>query len=538
VAFNLNYRTKKLNFFTNYGIKYLENPSVGRKYQKLYQNDTTFIISQTSQVKQKGLTNNFRFGADYLLNSKNTLTAAFNYGINDFNNSITNTYHDFLYNTHNPIVSTIRTGDVEGTETNQEYSLTYKKTFEEKGRILTVDLRYQDEISREKSDFTDQFYDQQLVANGQPDLLQQSNNIQKLGQSIFQADYVHPLSKDHKFEAGIRNSIRSIDNDYMIEEWADYEWLRLGNLSNHFKYYENISAAYVQYGNKINKFSYLVGFRMEYSLIRTQLSENNESYTRDYFTPIPTLHLTYDLPQNHALQLSYSRRLRRPLFWDLNPFYSFSDSRNIFRGNPDLDPEFTHSVELGHIKNWNKGSFASAIYYRHTTETIERIRRTEEYERFVTQPQNLNTEDAFGLELTTNYSPFKWWRLNGNFNFYHAKIDGNNIEQDLESDTYSWFIKGSSKFIINKKTNIQARYYYRAPRQTPQGMILKLYTVDLAASRDIFNDKGALTLSIRDVFNSRKHRYIANGDNFFTRSSQNWTSRSITLSLNYRLNQK
>lgn len=538
VALNLNYRTKKLNFFTNYGIRYRRGPGISTLYQEVSRNDSTFITKQESDRDRGGLSNNFRFGADYFFNSKNTLTTAFSYRISDDNNSATTTYEDFIFNLDNPVGVTIRTDDEREDESKLEYSLTYRKTFDEKDRKLTIDLRYQDEEEEEGSDLENRFFNAELSPNGIPNLFQQSNNKESSNQLIIQVDYVHPFSKDHKFEAGLRSSFRNIDNDYLVEELTDGEWLPLEGLSNNFQYDENIAAAYLQYGNKINKFSYLVGFRMEYSDVSTKLLQTNKLNERDYFTPIPTLHLSYDLPQNNAVQLSYSRRLRRPRFWDLNPFFTFSDNRNYWSGNPDLDPEFTNSFELGHIKYWDKGSLSSSAYYRHTTGKIERIRTVNEEGNSITQPMNLSTEDAYGFEFTASYNPAKWWRINGDFNFYRAITDGTNLGQSFESDFYTWSARGSSKFTIKKKTDIQLTYRYRAPQQTTQGSRKAMYNVDIAASRDILKDKGTLSLSVRDVFNSRRWRYIYEGENFFTEGDSQWRARSVVLTFNYRLNQK
>lgn len=538
LAFNLNHRRKKLNFFTNYGINFRKNPSEGSKYQEIYQNDTTFIIDQYADEEQNSLSNNFRLGADYFFNQKNTLTTAFAYGIYNNRNFNTITYQDYFFNLDNLTDITERMEEENEKELKLEYALTYKKTFDKKDHKLTIDLRYQDENIRETSEFNNRFYNPNFSPNGMPDLLQQAHNDKTTAQFIVQADYVHPFSKHHKFEAGLRSSTRTIDNDYLVEEWKDDLWLPLDRFNDYFKFRENVNAVYAQYGNKIKQFSYLLGFRMEYNIIETELIRANETSKRAFFTPIPTLHLSYDLEKNNAIQFSYSRRLRRPLFWDVNPFFTFTDARNFFEGNTDLNPEFSHSLELGHIKRWDKGSINTAVYYRHTTEKIERVREVYEDGTFVTSPQNLDTQNTYGLELTTAYTPFKWWRLNGNLNFFRAITDGTNINERLKSDTYTWFFKGTSKFTLPKKTQIQINFNYRAPKLRPQGKDFSIASLHLSASRTVLKEKGKLTLSVRDVFNSYRYRYTAEGFDFFTQSSQQWQSRNITLSLNYRLSQQ
>src|SRR5690606_7591083 len=126
-----------------------------------------------------------------------------------------------------------------------------------------------------------------------------------------------------------------------------------------------------------------------------------------------SVHFTYELAEGNNIQVSYSRRLSRPSFWDLNPFFTFSDSRNIFRGNPNLDPELTDVYEIGHIKYFNNASLSSNVYYRHTTGLIQRIQSLEEQDGdliTIRQPENLATEDAIGMEFIFSADLVKWWR--------------------------------------------------------------------------------------------------------------------------------
>jgi len=119
----------------------------------------------------------------------------------------------------------------------------------------------------------------------------------------------------------------------------------------------------------------------------------------------PSAHVTVDLDKENAIQLSYSRRVRRPVYNDLSPYATFSDSRNFFSGNPDLDPEFSNVYEIGHIKYFDKGSFTSSLYYRDTKGKIERIRRVDAEGNSTTRPDNLLSEKAYGAEFTSGYTP-------------------------------------------------------------------------------------------------------------------------------------
>lgn len=540
-AFNLNYRKKKYNLFASYGLRYRKSPGSGSLYQEFFpaDSDTTFITSQTRTMNRGGWSNSFRFGTDIYINAKNTITGSFNYRKSNEDNFGELFYRDFINQfPSNPIGITNRTDNETEDENNLSYTINYKKTFDRKGQVLTFDLQFENEDETEGSDYLEQFFLADGVAAGQPDLRQRSNNKEGEKMWLFQTDYVHPFSEDGKFEIGARSTIRNINNDYLIEEFQDNAWVNLTNLSNNFVYDEKIHAVYTILGNKINKFSYQLGLRVEYSDVTTELLQNNEINARDYFNLFPSAHFTYDLPGQNAIQLSYSRRLRRPRFRDLNPFFTFSDARNIYSGNPDLDPEFTHSIELGHVKYWDKASLSSSVYYRRTTGLIQRIRSIDEEGFTRTRPENLSNENAFGLEFTYSVSPVKWWKLNGDLNFYRAKTDGGNLGENFQAETYTMFGRATSRMTIWQNIDLQLRVNYRAPRETTQGRNKSITSIDLGASKDILQKKGTLTLSVRDLFNSRKRRYIAFGDDFYSEGDFQWRARSVTLTLNYRLNQK
>ena len=538
VGANLNYRAKQLNFFINYSITQREGPGVSSLYQELYRGDTTAITEQTSDRLRGGLSNNIRFGADYFFNAKNTLTAAMNVRIGDEDNFAETLYKDYINSLENSIGQTLRTDDEREDEQRSEYSLNYKRTYDRKGQEWSADIRYQDNSEIESSDLKNVFFNPDGSPSPEPDLLQQSRNNESDKRLIISSDFVLPFSKDNKFELGGRVSIRNIDNDFRVEELRSDVWEILPDFTNTFEYRENIYAAYVIYGNKINKFSYQIGVRPEYTDVVTRLIQSDSTNARDYLNIFPSGHIGYELADNNSIQLSYSRRVRRPRFWDLNPFFTFSDDRNQFGGNPNLDPEFTDAIELGHVKYWDKASLSSAIYYRHTTDIIQRVPMLNDLGGTTTRPENLSTENAFGFEFNTSFNPNKWFRFNADFNFYRFIVDGSNVDSEFAADNYSWFTRGTTRFKIWDKTDVQLRFNYRAPQETVQGSVLAFYSFDLAASHDVLKDKATITFSVRDVLNSRRRRYTLETDEFFRDGDFQWRARQATLSFNYRINQK
>jgi ferric enterobactin receptor len=537
-AANVNYRRKNLNFFINYTASYRNTPGKNSQYQELYRNDSTFITQKNMESRLKGQNNSARAGIDYYFNDKNVLTGAYTYRLSKGKRFSNIDYFDYLSNLNNPLSITNRTQNETEKEPNSEYSLNYKKTFNKKGREFVADVRYLDNWED-----SDQYYRQKTMkpdgsASDIPSTLQRAVNYETEKQFLVQADYVHPFGKEGKLEAGLRSSTRRMTNDYTVtQENNDGSFSPIPGLTNDFLYEENINAAYGIMGNKNKKLSYQVGLRAEWTGVTTTLKQTNDVNKRNYANLFPSVHVTYDLPRQNALQLSFSRRVRRPQYNDLSPFMTYSDNRNYYSGNPDLNPEFTNAFEIGHIKYVEKGSVSSSVYYRHTTGKIISIRRVEENGNSYTRPENLGTENSYGAEFTGSYTLFQWWKMDGSVNFFRAVTDGTGLDEEFKSDTYSWFVRATSRFTLWKSIDLQLRGNYEAPQQTPQGRRKSLATLDLAASRDIFKNNGTLILSVTDVFNSRKYRSVLEGSNYYTTTSSQGRLRQINLTLNYRLHQ-
>ncbi len=538
VAANLNYRQKNINFFINYGLSYRIQPSRGVLYQERFEKDSTFILQQQDQAELKGLNNNIRGGLDYFFNDKNVLTAAYLYRRSQGNRVRNIRYDDYLFNTKNLIGFTKRTQDEDEIEPNSEISLLYKRNFVQKGHELTAEIKYIDYWENSDQVFTQNGFLPSGIQVPSQNVLQTSVNDEFEKQWLFQLDYTKPMGKEGKFETGLRSSFRNMINDYVVaQQDVSGGYVPLPGLDNIFVYDENIHSAYGILANKTGKFSYQGGLRTEWTDVTTTLRETNEKNPRDYFNFFPSAHLTTALARENSLQLSYSRRVRRPFYNDLSPYATFSDSRNFSSGNPDLDPEFSHVVELGHIKSFEKGSFSSSIYHRSTEGRIDRIRTVDQKGNAIIRPENLLSERAWGLEFTSGYTPYTWWKMDVNVNFFHAKIDGSNILPQYKTTTYSWFARQTSRFSLKKNLDIQMRLNYEAPQKTVQGRRKALYYADLSFSKDIMKEKATLNLNILDVFQTRKARNIFEGANFYYVGYGGFRPRQINLTFSYRVRQ-
>ncbi len=539
LAANLNYRKNKFNFFVNYGIQYRKNPGSGFRYQEFQNDDFLSISDQRRAHERGGWGNTVRFGADYYFTEKDVLTTAFQYKFGKEENETFVYYDDYVDDFSNLTLKTVRNDDEVENEDKLEYSITYNKSFKERGHEFTADFRFQENSEIENSEL---FQTYTFNPNDLDDLNQRSNNDEGERMYIFQADYSKPFSKESKLEIGLRGSLRQIRNDFLVEEYIGQNdgWWTLPGFSNDFIYDENIFATYLIYGNKIDRFSYQIGLRGEYTDVRTELVNSAEINPRDYFNLFPSAHVGYELSEGNTIQLSYSKRVSRPRFWDLNPFFTFSDPRNFFSGNPDLDPEFTDSYELGFLKVWDKGSFNSSLYYRDSRNVIARVLASTAKDSLgntitTRRPENLATAEDYGLEINGTYRFSKKMMVNTNFNFFRNITDGGEFG---DVDTYTWTARVMSKFQLPKKIDAQISANYRAPRKTTQGKRLSILSVDLGFSKEVLQNNGTLTLNVRDLFNSRKRRGETILENLYVNEEFQWRSRTITLGFNYRINQK
>ncbi len=532
---NVNFRRENLNFFTSYGFAYRSGPGRGNSFQRFDRPDTTFSYYQFNDRVRSDKSHNLRAGLDYYFNDKNVLTGSFIIRRSNGLNKSENIFHD--YDGNDQLAQTvIRNEREEEPETNSEISLSYRKDYDRQGRLLTADVKWIENVETENATFTETNVTRDSVG------FQRSSNTENERNALAQLDYVHPFGEKGRWEAGLKSTLRVIDNDFSVED-QDTEtgaWIIKDELNNNLIYTENIHAAYFIIGNEMNRFSWQAGLRGELSDIAVELVEDNQKEYQNYFNVFPSAHLSYQFSPDRTVQLSYSYRLSRPRFRELMPFSNYSNNRDIFVGNPNLRPEYTNSIEAGYLVNWESGSFLSSVYYRYRTGVVQRIPIIDSVGFTRSFPVNLGTEDAYGLELNLSWNPVRVWRLNTNANFYRAITEGSYGDDNFFADTYTWTMRTTSRITFFDKWDFQTGFNYRAPRETPQGRDKSMYFIDLGLSRDILKGDGTLTFAVRDLLNSRKFRNIVERpeDGYFSERENQWRVRQFLLTFTYRLNMK
>lgn len=531
----VNYRKNKFNFFLNYGLFYRRSPGRSNIYQEIYTGNQTNYTQQRNSNNVTGAVNNIRGGADYFFNEKTILTGSYIFRRTDVRRISDFHYDDYLKSRSTIYAITDRQQDEKEAEPNAEYALTFKKSFAKKGKEFTADLRYLDYWEQ-----SDQLYTQvSKKADGSPwaenSKIQKALNDEFERQWILQADYVNPIGKNAKVETGLRTSFRDMINDYIVtEKQPSGTFTVIPGLQNKFVYTENISAAYAIIGNKMNKFSYQIGIRGELTDIQTELIQTKEKNPRNYANLFPSAHLTYTLNPESSFQLGYSRRVRRPTYNELSPFVTYSDNRNYFSGNPDLNPEFTDSFDFGHLKFLTNGSISSSLYYRNTTGKIDQIRTVDENGYSKRLPYNFANMQSMGAEMTGSYNLTKAWKADLSLNLFRAITDARNLGTNFYADTYSWFVRHTSRVKLGAGIDAQVRANYEAPQKTPQGSRGYMTWMDFSASKDIMSGNGTFTLNVLDVFSSRIMRSEFMGTGFYTRTESQGRLTQVNLTFNYR----
>lgn len=538
----LNYKSTNFNLFTTQGYSYRKSPGNAFTNSR-YLNDDNTTSSYVDERRDNDRLNkgyNGNFGMEWYLNKNLSWTNTVNYRRSSSDNT-DNVFQDNYDLNRDFTYTRNRINDEIGTSENIEFSTNFTQKFKKDGHKLTVDGSFSSNTDYNNALISDRTTIDPTV------FFDETFNNQKQSRNLLQTDYVLPIGKNSQFEAGYRGDFSTLTTDYQVINSGILDT----DLTNTLEYKEKVNALYSQFGTKVNKFSMLFGLRWEDSNIDVNQLATNDYNNKRYNNFFPSAFLTYEISDETSASLSYSRRVQRPRGRFLNPFAGLSSNTNIFVGNPDLDPAFTDAFDLGYLKRWKKVTFNTSLYVNKTTDSFQFVRTpTGEIVNGVqviqSSPINLATEYRGGFEFTINYTPYKWWKLNSNFNFYRVQTEGdyvytNNlgeiITQNFDNNANTWSTRLTSKVSLPYKIDWQTNLNYNGEQKTAQGKNLGNFAANLAFSKDLLKDKATLALSVNDVFNSRKRisdTYLPG--EVESHSEMQWRERQVTLSFTYRFN--
>ena len=569
---NINYRTEKFNVFTNLGWRYFDAPRTSFRdvtYFDRFDDEGNLIepeyrrIREDQNVERLNRNYNANIGMEYFLSETSSITGSLFYRYGEDADLSLNDSERFNNNTI--VEETLRREKQEEEDNSYQISINYQKQFgEDRDHKLTVDLQYEKD-AEDQFTFLDENYIVTDQTNPEPFQIEQEFTTEKQKEYLVQADYVLPLGEDSRFEAGYRGNFENQNTDYILEQedLESGEMVVNDTITNIFDYTENVNAFYTQYGSKFGKFSFLLGLRLEHTQLKGDINsrlteaELQEAYgfpidtqfDNNYLGLFPTLNITYNLSgeesdSEESITFGYNRRINRPRGWFINPFPSRSSRTNIFQGNPSLEPAFASAFDLGYLKRWEKLTLTTSVYYQHETNSFERVEEntgqqtTDGIDIIRTIPVNLSTNQRTGAEFGLMYNPQKWLQLNTSFNFFQFKTDGDFNGVDYSVVNNSWFARFSSKVTLPGKVDWQTNAFYRAAAQDAQSDRNGIFSMDLAFSKEIFNNNATISLNVRDLLNSRKYDAVTTTEFFRRRTEAQWRQRQVNISFIYRFNQQ
>lgn len=554
ISGNVNYRTGDFNFFNTTSYNYRSVPGNAYANSEFIPSGDRLEETRKFDRQRKGISTNF--GVEWYINDSASLTTSIQFRDSNNEQESTNRIVEFENSTNTTTFRSRFDPEFEDDRTIQ-YSVNFDKQFgDNSDHRFTANFQYESSSELEASVIQQDAIEVEDVTTDE--------NQDRI---FLQSDYVLPIGEVSQFEFGYQGRFLNLDTDYEIflrdNDTGLFE-LSTG-LSNNLLYREYVNGFYTQFGSKIkSKFSYLLGLRFEDTRISIDQQTTNQFAKKNYVNFFPTVNLSYELSEDENITLGYNRRIRRPRSRFINPFPSRSSATSLFQGNPDLDPSFSNTFDLGYYRRFSKKvTLNTSIYFQRTTDAFNIINiGTDNYfnfdtneiinvndpefaaqEEFLVQilqrsPINLAINDRYGFEFTLTYRPTKKWNINGNFNMFQSITEGIYEGTDFGAENFSWFVRLNNKYTLPGNIDWQTRMNYRGPRVDAQNKSQGIFSTDLAFSKDVIKDRASIAINVSDLFNSRKRISKTTTPTFISDSEFQWRERTFNLSFTYRFNQK
>ena len=499
-AINLNYRTNKLNVFGNYNYGNFSNNNLIEIDRISNGNPDTYFM-QVGNMFRKRENNNFKAGLDYFIDKKNTIGFLVSGYLNNAKEKSTN--KTLIGKSFTQIDSLLNTTSVSNsTYNNLSYNLNYKSILDTIGSEISADLDYSRFNGKDIADYNNDY----LFTNGnriRPLNIIRNTTPTKIDIRAFKVDYNTSLSKTIKLEAGVKSSWVKTDNNLKSEELINNIWQNDLRRSNQFVYDENVNAAYTNLNKAFKNTSIQIGLRVEQTYSKGNLITNNEIVDRSYWDFFPTLFIQQTLSKNNQIGFSYSRRIDRPSYDDLNPFIYYLDEYTYNKGNPFLNPQYTHSFELNYTL---MQKYLLSINYSRVNDVITQVILPDPAKKALYQTNaNIAKNISYGANLNVPIKLAKWWDMNNNMNVFYLSFEAPNLGgQALKTGKTAFQYKVQNTFVIVKGFNAELSGSYESPFDYGTLSLQSRYSVDMGLSKSLFNKKASLKLALSDVFNTNE----------------------------------
>ena len=528
---SLNWRREKFNMFGNYSL------NRNNWWQKMDQTnilqtgegEITLNQSTIGKDSKAGLRNSVRVGIDYFINPTNTFGIIVNaYHAEDGTSStkgftdISPTYNGVSYSTADNTSS----GNKDGIQVN----MNYQSTFANAGQQLNFDIDYARFSSSPFQQNANRYFDTEGVMIG--DIEQFSNsNPQKINVFSAKIDYQQPLWENARLETGAKAGQTQTDNDIKYDIFIDNEWKPDFNRSNRFIYTEQISATYINISQRLGKFSLQGGLRGEYTSLKGEQKTTGEVNDTSYFKLFPTFFVNYQASPKHTLNLSYSRRLSRPNYSNLNPFEIALDAYSYTKGNPNLMPAYTHNVQLSH-------TFAQALMTRISYSSTTDLIMLTPVEDVSTQrtgliPRNFGrSQQYFGM---ANYRKqiFKIWTANLTVQGGYLINTSNEASGEFVNKGSVLTVQLSNNIVITSTLSAEITGMYMSEVRQGYFVMRPSGNFSIGLRQMLLNNKMTLSLIINDILYSSKESVSAKYENVNNSILLKSDTRYVNLTFRY-----
>ena len=524
VGLSMNRRTEKFNLFTQMGYGRRTFPREGESSS--LNRDTGMVLRNVNDRDKHENFFSVILGTDYHINDLNVVTLSGHYALEDEKETAIQDYQ-FTDNTQTLTDAWNRRERTTATNPKWEYELQYKMDFEDNEDRSLLFSALGESFSKDQSS---NFSDITTIGNI-PDALQQTSTDFAQNEYTFKLDYTHPFAEIYTIETGAQYLIDDVNSDYEVRNFINNVWEVDTNFSNIFDYNQRVLGVYGTFAYEGELWGVKGGLRIEATNLKTRLVNTNERNSQNYTNLFPSFHTSYKLTEDISLQAGYSKRISRPHLWDLNPFISFRDNFNLSTGNPNLLPEFSDSFEIISIFKFEGGSLNFGVYHRSTTDVVEDI-TTFENNVTTSQPENVGTNRATGIELNSKYSPTEWATFMADFNYNSFKRRGQFETLNFDFSGNRWSSRLTGNFKLPADITIEATGNYRSKYQTVQSEIGDNLFMNLGIRKKMLKGRLNANLSIRDVFASRRFQSVTDQVDFFRRSDSQ-RGRFVTFGISF-----
>jgi hypothetical protein len=410
-----------------------------------------------------------------------------------------------------------------------------RHSFDTTGKEYTIDLDYlnyyQDKNQFYENKYLNPDYSERLPMGELKGALPATVNIYSA-----KTDFTFPIKKTAKIEAGLKSSYVTTDNDALYQNNTPGGYVTDEGKTNHFIYKENINAAYINYNKQIKKWGFQAGLRAENTNAKGHQLGNStrpdSSFTKNYIDLFPTAYISFEANKKNTFSINYGRRIDRPSYGDLNPFYYFLDEYTYEVGNTLLQPQYTDNIEISHTYN---GFLTTTINYSNTknvfTDVLKQI--TSERKTFLTK-ENIATRTNAGLAVSAYFPVTKFLTTNiySNvvYNNYKGELDGGY----LNVDNVGFFGNISNQLKFKKGWSAEVSGFYMSKGIESQLVRDPMWRLDAGLQKQILKNKGTLKLSVRDIFASQNFTGYVNYQDIDVYIKSLHDSRTVSLTFSYR----